>query len=428
MKPNGPLTFVGFGFGPIQAGLFVLEALRSGNFSRIVIAEVLHDVVEAVREARGSFRLNIAHADRLESLTLGPVEMLDPAIEEDREALIAAVASASEIATAVPSVRYYRNDSPGSIHRILARGLLRRGGAPAIVYAAENHHRAAEVLREAVLSEVPSADRAGLRASVGFADTVIGKMSAVIADPERLAATGLWTITPRDRRAFLVETFNTILVSRIAVSSMAPPRRGIEVFEEKADLVPFEDAKLYGHNAAHALAAYLASLRNLVEMESLRKVPGAVELVRDALVEESGKALCRKWSGKDPLFTEEGFSAHASGLLERIFNPFLGDLVERVARDPERKLGWDDRLVGAMRLALSVDVLPRRLALGAAAALLHHEPGLRDEGAPAEDILEDIWRPSFPDLLEKVKVLELVREALPRLRRWLRDGSALSSF
>jgi mannitol-1-phosphate 5-dehydrogenase len=176
------------------------------------------------------------------------------------------------------------------------------------------------------------------------------------------------------------------------------------------------------------VAAYLASLRNLVEMESLRKVPGAVELVRDALLEESGKALCRKWSGKDPLFTEEGFAAHASDLLERIFNPYLGDLVERVARDAERKLGWDDRLVGAMRLALSMDVLPRRLALGTAAALLHHEPRLREEAAPAEEVLEEIWRPSSPDLIEKVKVLELVREALPRLRRWLRDGSALTSF
>ena len=32
-------TFVGFGFGAIQAGLFLYEAYRSGNFGRLVVAE-----------------------------------------------------------------------------------------------------------------------------------------------------------------------------------------------------------------------------------------------------------------------------------------------------------------------------------------------------------------------------------------------------
>jgi hypothetical protein len=31
--------FTGFGFGPIQGGLFAKEAFQSGNFTRIVIAE-----------------------------------------------------------------------------------------------------------------------------------------------------------------------------------------------------------------------------------------------------------------------------------------------------------------------------------------------------------------------------------------------------
>ena len=35
-------------------------------------------------------------------------------------------------------------------------------------------------------------------------------------------------------------------------------KRGITVFDEKGTLQPFEEAKLYGHNAAHALMGYLA--------------------------------------------------------------------------------------------------------------------------------------------------------------------------
>ena len=44
-------TFVGIGFGPIQAGLFVKEAADSGRFSEIVVSEVDAELVDAVRAA-----------------------------------------------------------------------------------------------------------------------------------------------------------------------------------------------------------------------------------------------------------------------------------------------------------------------------------------------------------------------------------------
>ena len=46
--------FTGFGFGPIQGGLFVKEAFQSGNFARIVVAEIDQRLVEAVRANKGS--------------------------------------------------------------------------------------------------------------------------------------------------------------------------------------------------------------------------------------------------------------------------------------------------------------------------------------------------------------------------------------
>ena len=45
MALTGTRTYVGFGFGAIQAGLFLYEAYRSGNFARLVVAEVLPDLV-----------------------------------------------------------------------------------------------------------------------------------------------------------------------------------------------------------------------------------------------------------------------------------------------------------------------------------------------------------------------------------------------
>lgn len=60
--PAGPRTYVGFGFGAIQAGLFLAEAQASGNFSRLVVADVDPGIVRAVREAGGCFRVGSLHA------------------------------------------------------------------------------------------------------------------------------------------------------------------------------------------------------------------------------------------------------------------------------------------------------------------------------------------------------------------------------
>ena len=107
-------TFVGFGFGAIQAGLFLTEAYLSQNFDRLVVAEVLPDVVSAVRAA-GAFTVNIGHADRIEALTVGPVDIFQPNVADERTALIAAVAAASEMATALPSVDFYARGSGGAV-------------------------------------------------------------------------------------------------------------------------------------------------------------------------------------------------------------------------------------------------------------------------------------------------------------------------
>jgi mannitol-1-phosphate 5-dehydrogenase len=412
---DGGRTFVGFGFGAIQAGLFVCEALRSGNFSRIVIAEVVPGVVDAVRRQDGHFGLNVAHHDRLESVTLGPVELENPTVTSDRERLVDAISEASEIATAVPSVGFYRSADESSIHRLLAVGLRRRRGKPCLIYTAENNQRAAEILKEAVFEEVPEEERDEVGRSTCFVNTVIGKMSAVIVDTQRIHEQQLQPVTPSDPRAFLVESFNHILTSAIEFPAEASFEPGFDAFEEKESLHPFEDAKLFGHNAIHALAAYLAAGLGLERIEELRQVQGSVEFLRQTFLEEAGKALVLRWRGADELFTPERFHAYVDDLLKRMVNPLLGDVVERVARDPRRKLAWEDRLVGSMRLGLREGLRPWRLGLGAAAALVYLDPGVLDNSSQAGGILEEIWRPSCPDSAEAGRVLALVEEGLSRL-------------
>jgi len=421
-------TFVGFGFGPIQAGLFLYEAFRSGNFGRLVVGEVAPDLVEAVRRAGGRFSVNIAHPDRIEREEIGPVEIEDPGSRSDQDRLVAAIAEAEEIATAVPNVEFYTSPSPGSIHRLLAQGLRRkaaRQGRPAIVYAAENHNHAAEILEASVLEEIPANERGFVSGRVRFLNTVIGKMSRVVTGQDEIKSQGLATFTLAGQRAFLVEAFNRILISRIRFpSSDAAPHfeRGIKVFEEKDDLLPFEEAKLYGHNATHALAAYVGASRGVAHIADLSQYPDVLAFLRSAFIQESGEALVRKHAGQDRLFTHDGYREYADDLLARMVNPFLNDSVERVGRDPQRKLGWDDRLVGTIRVALQQGISPSRYAFGAAAALAMLDRNILENDLPVANWLDPLWQMASPDKLEKEVVVGLIEEGRNRLRRWKASG------
>ena len=217
-----------------------------------------------------------------------------------------------------------------------------------------------------MLAWTPPDLRAAVRGRVQFLDTVIGKMSGA---PETTA--GLAELAPGLGRAYLVEAFNRIQVSQIDRSAAGWQSfvRGLAVFAEKADLTPFAEAKLYGHNAGHALAAYLAHQVGFTQIDQLRQRPDLLNFITRAMVDESGAALCARWAGVDALFSPAGFTAYAEDLVTRMVNPYVRDTVARVGRDPRRKLGWDDRLVGAMRRARQVGVTPWRYAWGVAAAL-----------------------------------------------------------
>jgi mannitol-1-phosphate/altronate dehydrogenase len=358
-------TFVGFGFGPIQSALFLYEAYRSGHFSRFVIAEVDAALVQAVRSSRGRYTINIARPNRIEQATLSDVELYNPAVPEDRHQILQAIAGSDELATSLPSVAFFDKGGQTSVARALADGLsLRTTPRPTVIYAAENHNHAAELLREAVAKHcAPAALQ-----SVQFLNTVIGKMSGVITDPATIARLDLATMTPAIPKAVLVEEFNRILISQIILPGFT---RGIDVFIEKPDLLPFEEAKLYGHNAIHALIAYLAAHRGLTNMADAAAHPDIMATARAAFLDESGAALIRKHAALgDPLFTPAGYAAYADDLLARMVRPTLNDLIVRVTRDQVRKLGYDDRFYGTMRLSLQYGIRPAYLAQGAAAAVL----------------------------------------------------------
>ena len=339
-------TFLGIGLGPIQTSIFLDGAFR-GGFDRLVIADVDAALIQAIRDTDGSIQINIASNTSVKTETISGIEIYNPTVPEDLEKLVAAAAEADEIATALPSIGFFKH------LQWLEEGFAKQPDRRRFVYAAENHNHAAEELEKAI----------GSFPNTHFLNTVIGKMSCIFP-AEECAKRDIPTLSPSADRGHLVEAFNQILIE----SCDGIGERQVRGLVDKHELLPFEEAKLYGHNAIHFWLGMHAQQKGIGFMHELANDAPLLSDARKAFVDESGAALCKKWEGVDALFTPEGFAEYADDLLERMVNPFLTDRVDRVCRDLDRKLGWDDRAVGTMRLVLGQGLEPGILAEGAALA------------------------------------------------------------
>jgi mannitol-1-phosphate 5-dehydrogenase len=132
-------------------------------------------------------------------------------------------------------------------------------------------------------------------------------------------------------------------------------------------------------------------------------------LVEHAFLEESGRALCHRHSGVDPLFTQRGWTEYVDNLMQRMVNPYLQDRVDRVIRDPRRKLAWNDRFIVTMRLAIEQGIDPRCYAIGAAAAV---ELLQREQPANSiQSLLTNLWQTDGASAEDRNAIIQRIDRA-----------------
>ena len=403
-------TFLGFGLGAIQSGLMLMEAIKSNNFKRFVISEINNKLVNEVRNAGNSFVVNIATNTGINKFQIKNIEIYNPTDPNDLNKIESAISEADEMATAIPSVDFY-DAGENSIAKLLAKNI--NPNKQKILYASENNNYAAEILREKLLKYTKPENLRNFQ----ILNTVIGKMSGVVQDKKTIEELNLDRMTPESSSAILVEAFNNIIVSKITLPGF---KKGIEVFVEKENLLPFEEAKLFGHNAVHSMLGFLAYLKGYKYMSEIKNDAQLWEYGVTAFQKESGAFLLRKYRHlNEHLFTEEGFTFYGNDLLERMTNPYLRDEVQRICRDPVRKLGYGDRLVGAIREAYKQDVIANSLAKGVLGGLCYIIGEKMEIGISIPDkishlnkdnikkILLYIWKDSENDGL-KEKCLDII--------------------
>jgi mannitol-1-phosphate 5-dehydrogenase len=360
--------FVGVGLGPIQTGIFLSGAAK-GEFDRIVIAEVDDKIKDAINSSGGEVTINIAADDHVYSESYDKVEVYNPMVEEERTELIKAASEACELATALPSVKFF-----GPTAEWMREAFELTPEKQRFIYTAENNNEAAEELEKAVNKAFPN---------TYYLNTVVGKMSGVTST-EECEKLNLKELCPGAGRGHLVEEFNNILIS----SCPNIESRQVKNLSAKADLYPFEEAKLFGHNAIHFLLGTLGKQQGKEYMSELRSMTELMEKAEKAFIDECGAALCKKWAGVDELFTSEGFRYYAENLLERMTNPFLQDAIDRITRDLPRKLSWNDRVIGTMRVVIAQDIEPVILREGAVLAIKEEFGNNAEE---ARKGLRELW-------------------------------------
>jgi mannitol-1-phosphate 5-dehydrogenase len=240
----------------------------------------------------------------------------------------------------------------------LAAGLHARreaGGRLLNIVCCENWHRPAIVLRAALAEKLTGADRDYLNTRVGIAESTVLR-SCIEATPEQRA---------EDPLAVQAQDYWEL---QIDASALVEPMLPVAGLKPVPDFLGALERKLFTYNAINATVSYLGLLRGHRYLYEAAHDPMILE-VAQGVISESGAVISAKHG-----YTREEQQAYGEQSLRKYQNRDIVDPLERQVRDPIRKLGRHDRLVGAACLALEYGIRPDNLALGIAAALQYASP------------------------------------------------------
>jgi len=326
-----------FGAGNIGCG-FIGRIFSKAGFN-VCFVDINEKTIAQMNKDK-SYIVEIAGEDYSNKIIVDNVCAIDG---RDADKVANAVMNTDLIATSVGA------GALKAISKSLAAGLSLRikDAKPINILLCENLIDADKHLRNFVKEHIDDCLYKDLENNVGFIRTSIGPSIRT-----KIGANG--------SISFLSEAYEELPIDKHAIVGEMPRIKNLVPF------APFDyyiERKLFMHNMAHALTAYLGSLLNDKEIWQTVNRPDARKIIRKAL-SEPAKALAKEYGIE--LAELEKF---ADDLIHRFGNKALGDPISRVGRDTVRKLGENDRLIGPLKLCVKHNINPTFLMVGIAAAL-----------------------------------------------------------
>jgi mannitol-1-phosphate 5-dehydrogenase len=373
MKKSSDRLAIQFGAGNIGRGLMG-QLLRESGFETVFV-DVSKPLVDNLND-RGSYPLRLldAYSQKAHELIIDHFRALRA---DQEDAVPEAIAKAHVVATAV-GVANLEAISP-----LVAAGIRRRqerNGEPLDVYLCENMLGAAGMLSKHVMVRLDNSARAWAQKNIGFVGTSVARIVG-----------GAGARLPSDDPLLVIaDAHRDIPYDGQATRAGA---LGIEGFHPVKNFKAEVERKIFTHNLAHAALAYLGHLRGHTYIHETFE-DDFVRSAFDGALDETTEALLRRYPAD--LDRREHLEIRKD-VRVRFGNPLLKDPITRVAKDPIRKLGRDDRIIGAAELCLSQGITPDYIATVCAAALCYNCP-------------EDPGAVRLQNMIEKMGVVETLRQ------------------
>jgi len=314
-------------FGAGKIGRSFIGQLFGCNGYRVIFIDVNQTIIDELN-AKGKYRVVIKGGQETEII----VPDVQAISSFDVKKVSSAVASADILAVSVGKAALEK------VIPVIASGLADRykisPDKPLDIIIAENMRDAGDFIKTKLKENLP--EKYPLENLVGLVETSIGKMVPIMTSAD----------LEKDPLMVFAEPYNTLIVDGKGFKAPIPDVKGLA---PKENIKAWVDRKAFIHNLGHATAAYYGFFR----------FPGAVymyEILGDETVsrftrevmQQAADVLLAAYPGE---FTTESLNDHIDDLLSRFRNKALKDTIFRVGSDLPRKLGPDDRFMGAVRLA-----------------------------------------------------------------------------
>lgn len=323
-----------FGAGNIGRGF--IGALLSNAGYHVVFADINEQMINELNEKK-SYQIHILDLEK----SVETITNVSGCLSNGTD-IIDEIASADIVTTAVgPNVLKF-------IAPTIAQGIEARrnaGGGSLNIIACENMVGATSHLQEQVLTHLSEEGKAYAEEHVGFANCSVDRI-----------------VPPFQGDSILdvgVEAFHEWIVEEPKLKGGTPDIDGMKLTD---NLVAYVQRKLFTLNTGHAITAYIGFLKGLETIDQSIQDESVRAIVRPAM-EESGAALVQKHG-----FDADEHAKYIDKIETRFKNPYIRDEVIRVGREPLRKLGQADRLVGPVKMATEFDLGRDHLLKGIAAA------------------------------------------------------------